>query len=221
MSVPHTGTGDRLLGGILSTDFYQLTMAQLYFRAGLADRPARFEHFFRSYPDYGRHQAGYCVAAGMAPFAKWMTDAHPTDADLEALRGHRSSTGQALFGDDFLGWFADLDFSALTLHAVPEGRVVHPNTPITVVEGPLAAAQLLETPLLNRLNFPTLIATKAARVSESALGRPVLEFGMRRAAEAGADAATRAALVGGATSTSNTAAGYTWGWTRLEPTPTR
>ena len=211
MSVPHTGTGDRLLGGILSTDFYQLTMAQLYFRAGLADRPARFEHFFRSYPDYGRHQAGYCVAAGMAPFAKWMTDAHPTDADLEALRGHRSSTGQALFGDDFLGWFADLDFSALTLHAVPEGRVVHPNTPITVVEGPLAAAQLLETPLLNRLNFPTLIATKAARVSESALGRPVLEFGMRRAAEAGADVATRAALVGGATSTSNTAAGYTWG----------
>lgn len=115
MSVPHTGTGDRLLGGILSTDFYQLTMAQLYFRAGLADRPARFEHFFRSYPDYGRHQAGYCVAAGMAPFAKWMTGAHPTDADLEALRGHRSSTGQALFGDDFLGWFADLDFSALTL----------------------------------------------------------------------------------------------------------
>lgn len=186
-------------------------MAQLYFRAGLADRPARFEHFFRSYPDYGRHQAGYCVTAGLAPFARWMTEVRPTDADLDALRGHRSSTGKALFGDDFLGWFADLDFSALTLHAVPEGRVVHPNTPMTVVEGPLGAAQLLETPLLNRLNFPTLIATKAARVTESALGRPVLEFGMRRAAEAGADAATRAALVGGANSTSNTAAGYTWG----------
>ena len=77
--------------------------------------------------------------------------------------------------------------------AVPEGRVVHPNTPITVVEGPLAAAQLLETPLLNQLNFATLIATKAARVVEASHGRPVLEFGMRRAAAEGADAASRAA----------------------------
>lgn len=203
--------GPQLTDGILSTDFYQLTMAQLYFRAGLADRPARFEHFFRSYPDYGRHQAGYCVAAGLAPFVRWMNSVRPTGADLGALAGHRSTSGGPLFGDDFLGWFADLDFSALTVDAVPEGRVVHPNTPITVVEGPLAAAQLLESPLLNRLNFPTLIATKASRVTEAALGRPVLEFGMRRAAERGADAATRAALVGGANSTSNTAAGYAAG----------
>ncbi|MCB1028861.1 MAG: nicotinate phosphoribosyltransferase [Microthrixaceae bacterium] len=212
MSPTRTGpTHDGLLGGMLSTDFYQLTMAQLYFRAGLADRPARFEHFFRSYPDYGRHQAGYCISAGLAPFARWMTSVRPTDADLEALAGHRGSTGEALFADDFLGWFGGVDFASLTVDAVPEGRVVHPNTPITVVEGPLAAAQLLETALLNRLNFPTLIATKAARVAEAALGRPVLEFGMRRAAGAGADAATRAALVGGATSTSNTAAGFTYG----------
>ena len=203
--------GPQLTDGILSTDFYQLTMAQLYFRAGLADRPARFEHFFRSYPDYGRHQAGYCVAAGLAPFVRWMNSVRPTGADLDALAEHRSTSGGPLFGDDFLGWFADLDFSALTVDAVPEGRVVHPNTPITVVEGPLAAAQLLESPLLNRLNFPTLIATKASRVTEAALGRPVLEFGMRRAAERGADAATRAALVGGANSTSNTAAGYAAG----------
>ena len=76
--------------GVLSTDAYQLTMAQLYLRAGLADRTVRFEHFFRSYPDYGTHQAGYCVAAGLAPFAEWMTTVRATPADVEALRGHRS-----------------------------------------------------------------------------------------------------------------------------------
>jgi nicotinate phosphoribosyltransferase len=89
--------------------------------------------------------------------------------------------------------------------------VVHPNTPITVVEGPLAVAQLVETPLLNQLNFATLIATKASRVVEAAQGRPVLEFGMRRGPAAGADAGSRAALVGGATGTSNAAEGYRLG----------
>ena len=84
---------------------------------------------------------------------------------------------------------------------------------MTVVEGPLAAAQLLETPLLNQLNFATLIATKAARVVEAAQGRPVLEFGMRRAAADGADAASRAAIVGGASSTSNSAVAYELGLT--------
>ena len=84
---------------------------------------------------------------------------------------------------------------------------MHPNTPITVVEGPLAPTQLLETPLLNQLNFSTLIATKAARMVEAAQGRPVLEFGMRRAAAEGADAASRASIVGGAVSTSNAAVG--------------
>ena len=140
----------------------------------------RFEHFFRSYPDYGDHQAGYCVAAGLAPFAEWVTTTRATPADVEALRSHRSREGGRLFGDDFLEWFADVDFGGLRIDAVPEGRVVHPNTPITVVEGPLAPAQLLETPLLNQLNFSTLIATKAARMVEAAQGRPVLEFGMRR-----------------------------------------
>ncbi len=90
---------------------------------------------------------------------------------------------------------------------------MHPNTPISVVEGELAAAQLIETPLLNQLNFATLIATKAARVVEASHGRPVLEFGMRRAAAAGADTASRAAIVGGAASTSNSAVGYELGLT--------
>ncbi len=199
--------------GILSTDEYQLTMAQLYFRAGLADRRVRFEHFYRTNPDYGTHQAGYGVAAGLAALTRWMGTTRATADDVEVLRGHRGNAGQQLFGDDFLDWFATVGFDGLDLTAVPEGRVVHPNTPITVVEGPLAAAQLLETPLLNALNFPTLVATKASRVAEAARGRPVLEFGMRRAAGAGADAASRAALVGGASSTSNAAVGYATGIT--------
>jgi nicotinate phosphoribosyltransferase len=206
-----TSPPPELRRGILSTDAYQLTMAQLYLRHGLHERDVRFEHFFRSYPDYGTHQAGYCVAAGLAPFADWMTSVRARPADVEALRGHRSRCGDRLFDDSFCDWFATIDFSGLRLDAVLEGRVVHPNTPITVVEGPLGPAQLLETPLLNRLNFETLIATKAARVLEAAQGRPVLEFGMRRAAAEGADAASRAAIVGGAASTSNAAVGYELG----------
>jgi nicotinate phosphoribosyltransferase len=199
--------------GVLSTDAYQLTMAQLYFRTGMHERRVRFEHFFRSYPDYGEHQAGYCIAAGLGPFAQWMTSVHARPADVDALRGHRSRRGGPLFDDAFLTWFAGVDFSGLRVDAVAEGRVVHPNTPITVVEGALAPAQLLETPLLNQLNFATLIATKAARVLEAAHGRPVLEFGMRRAPAAGADTASRASIVGGAVSTSNAAVGYELGLT--------
>ena len=186
-------------------------MAQLYFRAGLHERRARFEHFFRSYPDYGDHQAGYCIAAGLAPFVEWMTTVHVTPTDIELLAAHRGRAGEPLFTPDFRRWFGELDFSVLRLDAVPEGRVVHPNTPITVVDGPLAAAQLIETALLNQLNFSTLIATKASRTVEASRGRPVLEFGMRRAAAAGADAASRAALVGGAASTSNAAVAYAVG----------
>ena len=149
----------------------------------------------------------------MGPFAEWVTSTRATPADVDALRGHRSRSGGRLFDDAFCDWFGAVDFSGLRIDAVPEGRVVHPNTPITVVEGPLAAAQLLETPLLNQLNFATLIATKAARVVEASRGRPVLEFGMRRAAADGADAASRAAIVGGATSTSNSAVAYELGLT--------
>lgn len=205
------GVDPALRRGVLSTDAYQLTMAQLYLRAGLHERRVRFEHFFRSYPDYGEHRAGYCVAAGLGPFAEWMTSVRARPVDVDALRSHRSRRGGRLFDDAFLAWFGSFDFSDLCLDAVPEGRVVHPNTPISVVEGSLGAAQLLETPLLNQLNFATLIATKAARVVEASHGRPVLEFGMRRGAGAGADAASRASIVGGAVSTSNSAVGYELG----------
>ena len=111
--------------GILSTDAYQLTMAQLYFRNGVHERPVRFEHFFRASPDYGDHQAGYCIAAGLGPFAAWTTTVHARPVDVAALRGHRGRRGERLFDDAFCAWFADLDFGSLRIDAVPEGRVVH------------------------------------------------------------------------------------------------
>ncbi len=190
--------------GILFTDFYQLTMAQLYFRAGFHERPARFDHFFRTYPDYGRHQAGYCINAGLAWLIDWMTESRFEKEDIDYLRAQTGVTGERMFADDFLAWLSEHGhFGGITLRAVPEGRVVHPHVPLTVVEGPLAMAQILETALLNHLNYQTLIATKASRVFESGRGRPLLEFGMRRAPERGASAGARAAMIGGATATSN------------------
>jgi len=190
--------------GILFTDQYQLTMAQLYFRAGLHEAPVQFDHFFRRYPDYDSHQAGYCVNAGLAWLLDWMQDAHFRAEDIDYLRSQRDSVGKQLFADDFLAWLATHgNFDGISLRAIPEGRVVHPNTPLTVVEGPLAMAQILETSLLAHLNYQTLIATKASRMWESGRGRPILEFGLRRAQERGANAGARAALIGGASFTSN------------------
>ncbi|MBI4769621.1 MAG: nicotinate phosphoribosyltransferase [Chloroflexi bacterium] len=190
--------------GALFTDEYQLTMAQLYFRAGLHEKPARFEHFFRSYPNYGTHQAGYCINAGLEWLVDWMEAARFREQDLAYLRGQRGQGGNPLFADDFLRWLGKNGvFRGLNLSAIPEGRVVHPNVPLTVVEGPLAMAQILETSLLNHLNYQTSIATKAARIKESGRGRLVLEFGLRRAHEMGANAGARAALIGGADFTSN------------------
>ncbi len=190
--------------GILYTDQYQLTMAQLYYRMGLHDRPAQFDHFFRSYPDYGSHQAGYCINAGLEWLLDWMADAHFQEQDLDYLRGQRSSDDSPLFAEDFLQWLkANGTMDAITLQAIPEGRVVHPNVPLTVVQGPLAMAQILETALLNHLNYQTLIATKAARIRQSGRGQLVLEFGLRRAQERGANAGARAAMIGGADFSSN------------------
>jgi nicotinate phosphoribosyltransferase len=205
---------DRLTAeGILFTDQYQLTMAQLYYRMGLHEKRAQFDHFFRTYPDYGSHQAGYCINAGLAWLLDWMQEAHFRDEDLAYLRGQTSRTGERLFHDDFLAWLRQHGtFDGITLQAIPEGRVVHPTVPLTVVQGPLVMAQILETPLLNHLNYPTLIATKAARIHESGRGRLLLEFGLRRAQEKGANAGTRAALIGGADFTSNVGLSHVLGY---------
>jgi nicotinate phosphoribosyltransferase len=190
--------------GILLTDEYQLTMAQLYYRMGLHDRPAQFDHFFRSYPNYGDHQAGYCINAGLEWLLDWMAEARFRDEDLDYLRSQTGQTGRRIFADDFLDWLKrEGNFNGINLWAIPEGRVVHANVPLTIVQGPLAMAQILETALLNQLNFQTLIATKAARIRESGRAQLMLEFGLRRAHGKGANAGARAALIGGADFSSN------------------
>lgn len=199
--------------GILYTDEYQLTMAQLYYRMGLHEKPAQFDHFFRSYPDYGSHQAGYCINAGLEWLLDWMLPCRFREQDLDYLRGQEDNKGGRLFGEDFVQWLGENgSFERITLYAIPEGRVVHPNVPLTVVQGPLAMAQILETSLLNHLNYQTLVATKASRIHQSGRGRLLLEFGLRRAQERGANAGARAALIGGADFTSNTGVSHVLGY---------
>lgn len=189
---------------ILYTDMYQLTMAQLYYRMGLHDKQAQFDHYFRSYPDYGTHKAGFCINAGLDWLLDWMDSVRFESEDIEYLRARKSQTGKQMFADDFLDWLLQNgNFEGITLHAIPEGRVVHPNVPLTVVMGPMAMAQVLETPLLNMLNYQTLIATKAARIREIGRSQLLLEFGMRRAQDGSANAGTRAAIIGGADFSSN------------------
>ncbi len=205
---------DRSLAeGILFTDQYQLTMAQLYYRMGLHEKHVQFDHFFRDYPAYDGHKAGYCVCAGLEWLLDWMGQARFDDREIDYLRGQTGRTGERLFKDDFLSWLgANGSFEGLSMRTIPEGRVIHPNVPLTVVQGPLAMAQILETSLLNHLNYQILIATKASRIHVSTRGQLLLEFGLRRAHDRGANAGARAALIGGADFTSNVGASAVLGY---------
>jgi len=199
--------------GILFTDQYQFTMAQLYFRLGLHEKQVQFDHFFRRYPDYGAHQAGYCVNAGLEWLLDWMQEARFRPEDAGHLRRQTGRAGTPIFGDDFLAWLQRRgSFESITMRAIPEGRVVHPNVPLTVVQGSLAMAQILETSLLSHLNYQTLVATKAARMHESGRRRLLLEFGLRRGHDKGANAGARAALIGGADLSSNVGASHVLGF---------
>ncbi len=203
----------RTAEGILFTDQYQLTMAQLYFRTGMHERTAQFDHFFRSYPDYGSHQAGYCVNAGLEWLLDWMRETRCRDKDIVYLRSQKGATGRPVFAEDFLHWLRkNGNFEGITMEAIPEGRVVHPATPLTVVQGPLAMAQILETPLLNQLNYQTLIATKASRIREHARGGMLIDFGLRRAQDRGGNAGARGALIGGADFTSSVGISHVLGF---------
>lgn len=196
---------------MLFVDFYELTMAQLYYHMGLAEIPAVFEHFFRHYPDYGAHAAGYCINAGLESLLDWMRCVRFGRQETDALRSLRGRSGQPLFRDDFLKWLEGRGFESLVLRAIPEGRVVHAHVPLTVVEGSLAMAQMLESSLLNHLNYQILVATKACRIRQSGQGRPLVEFGLRRAHDLAGNAGTRAALIGGVDYSSNTGASLALG----------
>lgn len=204
---------ERVTDGILFADFYQFTMAQLYYRTGLHKKTAQFDYSFRHYPDYGEHRAGYCIHAGLESFLEWMEKSSFGEEELRYLRAQKGKSGHRLFADDFLAWLKNKDgFEDISIAAVPEGRVVHPGVPLVIVRGPLAAAQMLESSLLNHINFQTLIATKACRIKESGCRQTMIDFGMRRAQGKGADAATRAALIGGADFSSNTGASCLLGY---------
>jgi len=201
-----------MIEGILFTDMYQLTMAQVYFQMGLHEKQAQFDHYFRNYPDYGTHKAGYCINAGLEWLLDWMARVHFRREDIEYLRSQKTHRGRPMFSPAFLRWLQNnCDFSSMSMWAIPEGRVVHPNEPLTVVSGPIALAQILETSLLNHLNYQTLIATKASRIHEIGRKKLLLEFGLRRAQGKGANAGARAALIGGADYTSNVGASAVMG----------
>jgi len=199
--------------GILFTDQYQLTMAQLYFTMGIHEKESQFDHFFRGYPDYGSHQAGYCINAGLEWAVKWMMNSRFGVEEINYLREQTGQTGERVFKDNFLNWLGEYgNFEGITMFSIPEGRVIHPNVPLTVIQGPLAMAQILESPLLNKINYQTLIATKAARIKDTARGQPLIEFGLRRGQDTGVNAGVRAALIGGADYSSNVGISHSLGY---------
>ncbi|MBM3137539.1 MAG: nicotinate phosphoribosyltransferase, partial [Chloroflexi bacterium] len=203
----------KLAEGALYTDLYQLTMAQVYFRLGIHEKTAQFDYFFRSYPDYGLHQAGYCINAGLEWFLNWAGEANFSQAEINYLAGRKDKQGGTLFARDFLEWLYGKNVATgLDLQSIPEGRVVHPYIPVSVVQGPLLFAQLIETSLLNQLNYQTLIATKAARIVDASQGNTVVDFGMRRAQDRAATAGARASIIGGAAGSSNTGASAILGY---------
>ncbi|MEN0005390.1 MAG: nicotinate phosphoribosyltransferase [Bacteroidota bacterium] len=187
----------------LLTDLYQLTMAQGYWKNGMADREAVFHLYFRKAP-FGGH---YALACGLALAADFLQQFHFGVNEIQYLGTLRGSDGKALFSESFLNFLQRMEFTC-DIDAIPEGTVVFPNTPLIRVRGPLVQAQLIETALLTLVNFSTLIATKASRVVRAAQGDAVLEFGLRRAQGAdGGVSASRAAYIGGCTGTSNVLAG--------------
>jgi nicotinate phosphoribosyltransferase len=188
----------------LLTDLYQLTMAQGYWHAGMADHEGVFHLFFRK-PPFG---GGYTIAAGLALVVDLLRDWHLDEEDHRYLASLTDRSGGPLFSPDFLHWLATQRRWNLAIDAVAEGTVVFPHQPLIRVQGPIIACQLLETALLNIVNFSSLIATKAARICSAAGDQPVLEFGLRRAQGVdGAIAASRAAFIGGCAATSNVLAG--------------
>ncbi len=191
----------------LLTDLYELTMAYGYWRSGTHTKEAVFELHFRNQPFGG----GFTVACGLAPAIELIEQFHFDEDDLSFVAGIQGNDGKPLFDGEFLDHLRDLRFEC-DVDAVPEGTVVFPHEPLVRVKGPILQAQLLETILLNVINFQSLIATKAARICLAAQGETVLEFGLRRAQGIdGALAASRAAYAGGCHGTSNVLAGKLYG----------
>lgn len=187
----------------LLTDLYQLTMAYGYWKLGMHNNEAVFHQIFRNHP----FQGNYAVACGLASVVEFLRDFRFSADDLAYLKGLSVATNEPLFSLEFLDYLSTLTFTC-DVDAIPEGTVVFANEPLLRIKGPLLQGQLLESILLNLVNFQTLIATKASRVYQAAQGDAILEFGLRRAqGPDGALSASRAAYIGGCSATSNVLAG--------------
>ena len=172
-------------------DFYEMTMSRGYFEHGLKDKIAYFDLFFRNVPDGG----GFAIAAGLEQLIEYVRDLHFDEEDIDFLRAKGG------FSEEFLAYLADFSFTG-DIWAVPEGTPVFPGEPVVTVRAPVLEAQLMETFLLLTVNHQSLIATKACRIVRAAEGRPVMEFGSRRAQGAdGAVLGARAAYIGGCAGT--------------------
>jgi len=168
-------------------DFYEMTMANGYFRQGMQERVTYFDVFFRRVPDKG----GFAIAAGLEQLVEYIQNLHFGQEDIDYLRSKN------LFQEDFLDYLRHFRFTG-DIWAVPEGTPVFPGEPLVTVRAPASQAQLIETYALLCINHQSLIATKANRVVRAAQGRTVLEFGSRRAqGEGGAIVGARAAYIGG------------------------
>lgn len=178
----------------LRTDFYEITMAQTYFKLGRSNEQLYFDLFFRKHPFNG----GYTLSAGLDETIDYIKNFHFDKEQIDYLR----KTGK--FCEDFLEYLRDFKFTG-DVYAVPDGTVIFPNEPVLTVKADAVAAQLLETSLLTNFNHGSLIITKAKRITSAALGRPVADFGARRGR--GSDSAveaTKLAYMGGVSGTSNT-----------------
>lgn len=151
-------------------DFYELTMANGYFKLGTGNQTAVFDMFFRKIPD----QAGFAICAGLEQLIDYFENLHFSKEDIEYLRG------RGMFDEAFLDYLADFHFEC-DVWAVPEGTPIFPNEPVLIVKGPIIQAQLVETMVLLTINHQSLIATKSNRIVRAAQGRSIMEFGSRRA----------------------------------------
>ncbi len=193
----------------LHTDFYEINMMATYFEKHMENRHAVFEAFFRKLP-FGN---GYAVFAGLEHIIQYIENLHFTDSDIDYLKEVTD------YPDSFLNYLRNFKFKG-TVRSAYEGDVVFANEPILQVEGTLCECQLVETAILNMINYQTLIATKASRIRTVVGDDPLMEFGSRRAQEVSAAIwGTRAAIIGGFNATSNVLAGKNLGFRLAELTP--
>lgn len=181
------------------TDLYELTMAQGYYLNGRHQESANFDYFFRRTP----FECGYVVFAGLSDFLELLSNYEFREDELSYLK-------DLGFHDDFLEYLKSFQFSG-TVSSVKEGEIIFPDEPVLRVQGTILETQIVETLLLNVINFESLIATKSARIRQAAGDKKVLDFGLRRSQGFGGIQASKAAVIGGLDGTSNVLAGLRYG----------